>query len=226
MPCSILMFHLPSLMRLLPRLSGLIPDKVLTELTDLMGISDLKNPPKDDQQTALRLAHFLGQCAHESNYFQAVLENLQYSAPQLRRLFPKYFIDDATAEAYSLCKEKIASRIYAHRMGNGDEASGDGFRFRGRGYIQITGRNNYTAFSTWIGHDCVTDPDAIAHTYPLISALFFFDHAGLWDLCDQEVDHDTVAKITLRINGGYHGLSQRLNHVYSFFRTLYPQPLP
>lgn len=157
----------------------------------------------------LRLSHFLSQCAHESGNFKSLTENLNYSAEGLLKIFPKYFKDKATADAYARKPEKIGSRVYANRMGNGDEASGDGFKFRGRGYIQLTGKDNYKQFGTFIGEDLVANPDLVATKYPLTSAAFFFNKNGLWAICDKGDTPDVVLAVTKRVNGGTHGLDDR-----------------
>lgn len=157
----------------------------------------------------LRLSHFLSQCAHESGNFKALTENLNYSADGLLKIFPKYFKDKATADVYARKPEKIGSRVYANRMGNGDEASGDGFKFRGRGYIQLTGKDNYKQFGAFIGEDLVANPDLVATKYPLTSAAFFFNKNGLWAICDKGDTPDVVLAVTKRVNGGTHGLDDR-----------------
>lgn len=159
----------------------------------------------------LRLAHFLAQVAHESGNFQFVAENLNYSADSLLKVFPKYFKDKATADLYARKPEMIGSRVYANRMGNGDEASKEGFKFRGRGYLQLTGKDNYKAFSTFIGEDCVANPDLVATKYPMDSAIWFFDKNKLWDICDKGAGEDIVTLVTKRVNGGTHGISDRLS---------------
>jgi putative chitinase len=164
----------------------------------------------------LRLAHFLAQIAHESGNFQFVAENLNYSADSLLKVFPKYFKDKATADKYARKPEMIGSRVYASRMGNGDEASGEGFKFRGRGYLQLTGKDNYKAFSTFIGEDCVANPDLVATKYPMDSAIWFFDKNKLWDICDKGAGDDIVTLVTKRVNGGTHGLADRLSKFKTF----------
>jgi len=159
----------------------------------------------------LRLSHFLSQCAHESANFTLVKENLNYSADGLLKIFPKYFKDRATADKYARKPEMIANRVYASRMGNGDEASGEGFKFRGRGFIQLTGKDNYKQFSDFIGEDCVANPDLVATKYPLTSAAFFFNKNGLWTICDKGSTDDVVTMVTKRVNGGTHGLADRLS---------------
>lgn len=167
----------------------------------------------------LRLSHFLSQCAHESGNFKFLTENLNYSADGLLKIFPKYFKDKATADAYARKPEKIGSRVYANRMGNGDEASGEGFKFRGRGYIQLTGKDNYKQFGTFIGEDLVANPDLVATKYPLTSAAFFFDKNKLWDICDKGDTPEVVTLVTKRVNGGTHGLEDRLSK-FNMYNTL------
>ena len=167
-----------------------------------------------------RLAHFMAQIAHESGNFQLVNENLNYSAEGLLRVFPKYFKDKATADAYARKPEMIGSRVYANRMGNGDEASKEGFKFRGRGYIQLTGKDNYKAFSQFIGEDCVANPELVATKYPMDSAIWFFDKNKLWDICDKGAGEDVVTLVTKRVNGGTHGLDDRLSKFKTFHSLL------
>lgn len=158
----------------------------------------------------LRLSHFLSQCAHESANFTALRENLNYSADGLLKIFPKYFKDRATADAYARKPEKIGARVYANRMGNGNEESGEGYKFRGRGYIQLTGKDNYKQFGVFVGEDLVNTPDLVATKYPLTSAAFFFDKNGLWSICDKGDTLDVVTQVTKRVNGGTHGLDDRI----------------
>jgi putative chitinase len=159
----------------------------------------------------LRLAHFMAQIAHESGDFKFISENLNYSADGLLKVFPKYFKDKATADKYARKPEMIGSRVYGSRMGNSDEASKEGFAFRGRGYIQLTGKDNYKAFSTFIKEDCVANPDLVATKYPMDSAIWFFDKNKLWDICDKGATTDIVTQVTKRVNGGTHGLQDRIN---------------
>ena len=193
------------------KLKGSVPDSVLNEISviaDKFGII-----------TNVRLAHFLAQCAHESGNFKAVSENLNYSKDGLMRVFPKYF-PGTLAESYANQPEKIASRVYGSRMGNGDETTKEGFKFRGRGYIQLTGKQNYTIFSQFIGEDCVANPDLVATKYPLGSAAFFFNNNGLWSICDEGATDDVVMKVTKRVNGGHLGLEHRLQEFKKFMRLL------
>jgi putative chitinase len=160
--------------------------------------------------TPLRLAHFLAQCSHESGNFKLVKENLNYSAQGLRTTFSKYFPTDAIARQYERQPQKIGNRVYADRMGNGNEASGEGFKYCGRGYIQLTGKSNYKEFSDFIGEDCVANPDLIATKYPLTSAGFFFNKNNLWVVCDRGNTKEVVTSVTKRVNGGTHGLDDRI----------------
>ena len=167
----------------------------------------------------LRLAHFLAQCSHESGNFKLVNENLNYSAQGLKSIFKKYFPGNM-ADLYARQKEKIGSRVYASRMGNGDEASKEGFKYHGRGYIQLTGKDNYKKFSTFIGEDCITNPDLVATKYPLASAAFFFDTNKLWLICDKGHDTATVTAVTKRVNGGTIGLDDRIKHFNEYWNLL------
>jgi len=158
----------------------------------------------------LRLAHFLSQISHESGGFKFVVENLNYSSEGLLKTFPKYFKDKATADKYARNQEMIGSRVYASRMGNGDEQSKDGFRFRGRGYLQLTGKDNYKAFSSFVKEDCVLNPELVATKYPMDSAIWFFERNGIWSLCDKGDSMDVITQITRKVNGGINGLDDRV----------------
>ena len=157
-----------------------------------------------------RAAHFFAQTAHESGGFKAFSENLNYGAAGLRGIFRKYFGTDALAKAYERQPQKIANRVYASRMGNGDERSGDGWRFRGRGALQLTGKSNYQAFADYIDRpDVMTNPDLVAGELCFESALWFFDKNKLWSICDQGINDVAILALTKRINGGTHGLDDR-----------------
>jgi putative chitinase len=158
-----------------------------------------------------RAAHFFAQTAHESGNFKAFSENLNYSAKGLRGIFGKYFPTDALARAYERQPQKIANRVYANRMGNGPESSGDGWKFRGRGPLQLTGKDNYRAFGKYIGREqeVLDNPDLVATELGFESALWFFDHNKLWGICDQGVNDAAILALTKRINGGTHGLDDR-----------------
>lgn len=193
------------------KLKGHIPDAVLAQIPDTAKKFNITNN--------LRLAHFLSQCGHESGGFKAVSENLNYSADGLKKIFGKYFPGNLN-ESYAKQPEKIASRVYGNRMGNGDEASKEGYKFRGRGYIQLTGKANYTKFTQFIGEDCVANPDLVATKYPLASAAFFFDSNKLWAICDKGADDATVTSVTKRVNGGTLGLSDRIKHFKEYYNLL------
>lgn len=159
--------------------------------------------------TEYRVAAFLAQVGHESGEFTAVKENLNYSAVALRKVFPKYFPSDALANAYARKPERIANRVYANRMGNGTEASGDGYKYRGRGLIQLTGKNNYTAFAKYVG---MTVDQAIAYLETtegaVESAAWFWHTNGLNALADR--GPGSFTQVTQRINGGQNGAAHRL----------------
>ena len=195
----------------LQNLKGHVPDAVIAQIPDTAKKFNITNP--------LRLAHFLAQCGHESGGFKAVSENLNYSADGLKKIFGKYFPGNLN-ESYARQPEKIASRVYGSRMGNGDESTGEGFKFRGRGYIQLTGKQNYTNFAKFIGEDTVSNPDLVATKYPLASAAFFFDSNKLWSICDKGSDVATVTAVTKRVNGGTIGLPDRIKHFNEYYNLL------
>jgi len=195
----------------LENLKGHVPDAVIAQIPDTAAKFNITNP--------LRLAHFLAQCGHESGGFKAVSENLNYSAKGLVGTFPKYF-NATTAAQYERKPEMIASRVYGGRMGNGDESTKEGFKFRGRGYIQLTGKSNYTNFAKFIGEDTIANPDLVATKYPLASAAFFFDSNKLWSICDKGADDATVTAVTKRVNGGTIGLPDRIKHFKEYYALL------
>ena len=195
----------------LEKLKGHVPDAVIAQIPDTAAKFNITNP--------LRLAHFLAQCGHESGGFKAVSENLNYSAKGLVGTFGKYF-NSTTAAQYERKPEMIASRVYGGRMGNGDEASKEGYKFRGRGYIQLTGKSNYTNFAKFIGEDTIANPDLVATKYPLASAAFFFDSNKLWSICDKGSDTATVTAVTKRVNGGTIGLDDRIKHFNEYYALL------
>lgn len=193
-------------------LKGHIPDAVIAQIPDTAKRFGITTP--------LRLAHFLAQCGHESGGFKAVTENLNYGAKGLRGTFSKYFPTDAIAAQYERQPEKIANRVYSSRMGNGDEASGEGWKFRGRGYIQLTGKSNYTSFDKTVDDDILSSPDLVATKYPLASAAFFFNNNSLWAICDKGSDDATVTAVTKRVNGGTIGLPDRIKHFKEYWALL------
>jgi putative chitinase len=196
----------------LEKLKGHIPDSVIAQLPDVISTYKI--------DTALRLAHFLAQTGHESAQFKAVSENLNYGAKGLRGIFGKYFPTDALAAAYERKPEKIANKVYASRMGNGDEASGDGYKYRGRGYIQLTGKDNYKAFDATVPEDITANPDLVATQYPLLSAAWFWNKNGLNTIADKGADDATVTSVTKRVNGGTIGLPDRIKHFKEYHALL------
>jgi len=195
----------------LEALKGHVPDAVIAQIPDTAAKFNITNP--------LRLAHFLAQCGHESGGFKAVSENLNYSAKGLLGTFPKYF-NATTAAQYERKPEMIASKVYGGRMGNGDESTKEGYKFRGRGYIQLTGKSNYTNFTKFIGEDCIANPDLVATKYPLASAAFFFDSNKLWSICDKGATDADVTAVTKRVNGGTIGLADRIKHFKEYYALL------
>jgi putative chitinase len=159
--------------------------------------------------TPVRAAHFFAQTAHETGDYKLFAENLNYSAQGLQGIFGKYFPGNLE-ELYARNPEKIANRVYASRMGNGDEKSGDGWKFRGRGALQLTGKENYAAFSKYLNKpEIMTNPDLVATEYSFESAMFFFDKNKLWEICDKGINDAAILSLTKRINGGTHGLEDR-----------------
>jgi putative chitinase len=195
----------------LEKLKGHIPDSVIAQIPETAIKFNITNN--------LRLAHFLAQCGHESGGFKVFQENLNYSADGLKKIFPKYFPGNLS-ESYAKQPEKIASKVYGGRMGNGDESTKEGYKFRGRGFIQLTGKSNYTNFTKFIGEDCVANPDLVSTKYPLASAAFFFNNNNLWSICDKGASDDVVTQVTKRVNGGTIGLPDRIKHFKEFYSLL------
>ena len=168
--------------------------------------------------TPIRAAHFFGQTSHETGEFTILTENLNYSLDGLKKIFPKYFPGNL-ADLYTKKPEKIANRVYANRMGNGDEKSGDGYKFRGRGALQLTGKENYKAFELYLHkQEIITNPDLVATTYSFESAMFFFDKNKLWAICDKGINDEAILALTKRINGGTHGLADRLEKTKKYYK--------
>ena len=196
----------------LNKLKGHVPDSVIAQLPDTMVKFELNTP--------LRLAHFLAQAGHESGGFKAVTENLNYGAKGLRGVFGKYFPTDAKALEYERKPEKIANLVYGNRMGNGAESTGEGFKFRGRGYIQLTGKDNYVAFDKVVEEDLIANPDLVSTKYPLLSAAWFFHKNGLHKIADEGATEAVVTKVTKRVNVGTIGLADRLKHFNEYYNLL------
>ena len=193
------------------KLKGHVPDTVIAQIP---GVVD-----KFEINTPLRLAHFLAQCGHESGGFKAVSENLNYGAAGLQSIFKKYFTAESAKE-FERKPEKIANIVYANRMGNGNQASGEGYKFRGRGYIQLTGKDNYSAFDKTVEDDILASPDLVATKYPLLSAAWFFHKNGLHKIADEGATDAVVTKVTKRVNGGTIGLPDRIKHFNEYNNLL------
>lgn len=196
----------------LDKLKGHIPDRVIQQIPDVMEKFQINTP--------LRLAHFLAQCGHESGGFRLTTENLNYSAKGLQNIFKKYFPTLEKARLYERKPEKIANLVYGNRMGNGPESSGDGAKYRGRGYIQLTGRDNYRAFDAVVPENLLETPDLVATKYPLLSAAWFFHRNRLHLIADEGATDAVVTKITRRVNGGTIGLADRIKHFKEYHDLL------
>lgn len=193
----------------LDKLKGHIPDNVISQIPEVA--------TKFGIDTPLKLSHFLAQCGHESGGFRVVSENLNYSAQGLKNIFPKYFPGNLS-ESYARNPQKIANKVYGGRMGNGAESTGEGFKFRGRGFIQLTGKDNYTAFGKAINEDIVSNPDLVSTKYPLLSAAWFFSKNCLRKVVDES--NVTVTNVTKCVNGGTIGLPDRLKHFKEYYHLL------
>lgn len=194
------------------KLIGVLPQSVMEEIPSVMEKFGINTP--------LRLAHFLSQCSHESGHFKSLSENLNYSVDGLKKIFGKYFKPAGLAESYARKPEKIASRVYADRMGNGAESTGDGWKYRGRGAVQLTGKNNYTEFSKFVPDDVVSKPDLVATKYALTSAAWFFKRAGLNEVADRGSSEAVITAVTKKINGGTNGLPDRIKEFKKFYALL------
>jgi len=196
----------------LDKLKGHIPDAVIAMIPDTAAKFQINTP--------LRLAHFLAQCGHESGGFRLTKENLNYSAKGLMGIFKKYFPTEALAKSYERQPAKIANKVYGGRMGNGPESSGEGAKYCGRGYIQLTGKDNYIAFGKSIGVDMTVNPELVASQYSLLSAAWFFSKNGLHKMADEGSTDAVVTKITKRVNGGTIGLADRIKHFKEYYHLL------
>ena len=196
----------------LDKLKGHIPDAVISQIPETAAKFGIDTP--------LRLSHFLAQCGHESGGFRLTQENLNYSAKGLAGTFKKYFINESAAGPYAKNPQKIANKVYGGRMGNGPESTGEGYKFRGRGYIQLTGKDNYTAFGKAINEDMTANPDKVATHYALLSAAWFFSKNGLHKMADGGATDAVVTQITKRVNGGITGLPDRIKHFKEYYNLL------
>ncbi len=175
----------------------------LALITSIPNVVSILNKYKID--TPLRMAHFFAQLAHESN-FKPVSENLNYSASRLLEIFPKYF-NSTTANQYARKPQAIANRVYANRMGNGNELSDDGWRYRGRGFIQLTGKSNYMAYERASNNKVVSNPDLLlSPSVALDSACWFWQSRNINRFADQ----DNITEVTKLVNGGTNGLADRI----------------
>lgn len=197
-----------------------LQEKIGVEPDGSFGPATLKAAMKYYKMTPERAAHFFGQTAHETGGYAVFVENLNYSATGLQNIFKKYFPGNL-AELYARQPVKIASRVYGSRMGNGDEKSGEGFFFRGRGALQTTGKEGYQAFSDSISKpEIMVTPDLVAVDYAFESALFFFNKNKLWSICDKGVTDATILAITKKINGGTNGLEDRASLTKRYYSWL------
>ena len=201
-------------LKMLQKTCGVTPDGAFGPNTARAIAAHYKLDPK-------RGAHLLGQAAHESGNFMISEENLNYRAETMCRVWPSRFKSEAEAEPYARNPEKLANKVYADRMGNGSEASGDGFKNRGRGFIQLTGATNIKQFAEHIGRDSlIDDPSPIADELAMDSAIFFFEKNGLFEMADKGVTDSIIKSITKRVNGGYHGLEDRMEKTKKIYRWL------
>lgn len=197
-----------------------LQEKIGVKPDGSLGPATLKAAMKYFKLTKEETAHFFGQTAHETGGYNAFSENLNYSAKGLLTTFKKYF-NETTAQQYARQPEKIASRVYANRMGNGNEASKEGWIFRGRGALQTTGKGNYKAFSESIKKpEIMTNPDLVATDYAFEAAKFFFDKNKLWDIAKKGVTDATILAITKKINGGTNGLEDRVSLTKRYYSWL------
>jgi putative chitinase len=194
----------------LAALKGHVPDSVIVKIPETAAKFGINTP--------IKLAHFLAQCGHESGGFKVTSENLNYSAEGLKTTFKKYFPTVQAATPFAKNPEKIANKVYANRMGNGNEASGEGYKFRGRGFIQLTGKDNYKAFGAAIGIDLISNPDLVATNYALLSAAWFFHKNSLRKCIDASAA--SVLAVTKSVNGGTIGLEDRKKHFKEYYDLL------
>ena len=175
----------------------------------IFGPGTLKAAMAHYKMSKERAAHFFGQTGTETGEFKLYSENLNYSSKGLQSIFGKYFPGNL-ADLYARKPEKIANRVYSNRIGNGDEKSGDGWKYRGRGALQLTGKSNYEAFAKYLKiPDLINTPDLVATLYSFESAIFFFESNKLWTICDKGVNDSSILALTKKINGGTNGLDHR-----------------
>ena len=197
------------------------------------GPATLRAAAKFFKLSDIRAAHFFGQTAHETGEFKRFSENLNYSKDRVLQIFKSDFdtnkdkilseSEKKKADELVGFPEKIANFVYANQNGNGDESTGDGFVFRGRGSLQLTGRGNYKSFSDYLKNpEIMNNPELVAGEFAFESAMYFFDKNKLWSICDAGVNDDTITKVSKRVNGGTNGLDHRkelTNKYYSWLTT-------
>jgi len=202
-------------LKMLQRTCGVTPDGAF-------GPNTARAIAKHYNLSRNRGAHLLGQASHESGGFLISEENLYYSTPErIQAVWPSRFPTVADAQPYAKNPQGLANKVYADRMGNGPESSGDGYKNRGRGFIQLTGAINIKQFAEHIGRDGLIDnPDPIADELAMDSAIFFFEKNGLFAMADNGVGTDNIKAITKRVNGGYHGLDDRIAQTQKIYGWL------
>lgn len=189
-----------------------IPKRVLDELPSVINKYQIDTP--------LRMSHFLSQCHHESGGFKSTTENMKYSSARLLQVFPRHFKSLDDTKGYAMHPERIGNKVYANRLGNGDESSGDGYKYRGRGYIQVTGKNKYIILDKMLNEDIVSNPDLIALKYPLFSAAWFWDSVKLNSIADKGATMEICEQVTKKVNGGKLGLLARYKMLVYYYELL------
>lgn len=198
----------------------ILQKKIGAEPDGVFGKDTLKKAIDFYKLTPIRAVHFFAQISHETGDFKNFYENLNYSAKRLQEIFGKYFPGNLE-ESYANKPEKIANRVYANRMGNGDESSGDGWKYRGRGAIQLSGKYNYKLFSEYINKpEILNNPDLVADEYAFETAMFFFNKNKLWQICDKGINDSTILELTKKINGGINGLDDRKSKTYKYYSLI------
>lgn len=188
-----------------------IPRHVIDQLSDVQDRYSINTP--------LRLSHFLAQCAHESGRFLVTRENLNYSAQGLLKTFKRHF-NERTAKLYARNPEAIANKVYGGRLGNTEIT--DGWKFRGRGYIQTTGKANYSELDKIVPEDLLDNPDLVSSRYAMLSAGFYWNSRKINAVADLGATEEVVEKVTLKVNGGTHGLKERTEYFFEYYQILNP----
>lgn len=196
----------------LSKLKGIIPDHKIAELPEVIKTFNINSKCK--------LAHFLAQASHESWGFTKNEENLNYSEEGLCKIFHDYFLELGKAAQYAHQPEKIANHVYANKLGNSTEESGDGFKFRGRGDMETTGKYNYGKFGEFIKEDLITNPDLVASKYSLAAAAYFFTQRKIWDICDRGVSTSVIEAVTAKVNAQLIGLAERTELLIKIYNAL------